>query len=746
MRSSRSYRSLSPGSACQPPIFFPEVGVDTSDTFDSVIDDAAIGEGGDFIVTWAQFDPDADTLGRRFDRLGVPLGDPFPINAVTTNNQLASSIARDASGRFVVVWSESGTSIWGRRFDAEGTPLGGNFQINTTTPVNTLNPHVASDPSGNFVAAWRWESATDEEVKARRFDSNGAALGDEFPVNVFTTGEQRLGGVAMSPAGFVVSWGGAGSGTANGIFARLFDPAGNPVTTDLHVHTAPLSATEARSPHTAMNAAGDFVVVWDDGAGGDSHAFGRRYDGTGAPLGDVFPINAPAAEARTPHVASDAPGNFVVAWRGTFNPPEGPEVPSVSTGFDIHSVRARLYDIGGFAVSPEFLVNQDTATGNILNPRPSLAKDGSFVVAWTTADGGEYNVVARKTAVRAAPAIVMDPEHRRVLAGRGERLRQRCLRARRDPGAEDRVGQRQRARRHLRRGLQSALHRAPRRRLHDQRRPGPLRHPPPGATTSCIDGADCYSVTVSDPAVRARPALGCPVPGDPEPQPAAHLGAPPRRELPRRADRQPVLCVHRDALPQRRDRRLRRRQLLPDKPGHPRPDGGLSAEGQVRLGPHPAALHRHGLHRRPCTGNAFAPWIEELASLGITGGCGGGNYCPNNTGHAQADGGLPSEGRSRAPRTTRPTAPAIFADVPCTPGTGFSDWIEELYDRRSPEAASVTPLRYCPNNPNNRGQMAVFLIKTFGLVLYGGWQFDSVFSLFCGDAAQTPGRPCNDPP
>ena len=40
----------------------------------------------------------------------------------------------------------------------------------------------------------------------------------------------------------------------------------------------------------------------------------------------------------------------------------------------------------------------------------------------------------------------------------------------------------------------------------------------------------------------------------------------------------------------------------------------------------------------PCTGvfndvpcsSSFAPWIEALAGLGITGGCGGGNYCPQN--------------------------------------------------------------------------------------------------------------------
>ena len=704
-------------SACQPPIFFPEIGVDTSDTFNSHVDDAVIGENGEFIVTWAQIDPDAEILGRRFDFLSVPLGDPFPINAVTTNNQFASSIARDASGRFVVVWSDNGTSIWGRRFEADGTPLGGNFQINTTTPTNTSNPHVASDPSGNFVAAWRWESATDEEVKARRFDSNGVALGDEFPVNVFTTGEQRLGGVAMSPAGFVVSWGGAGSGTANGIFARLFDPAGDPVTSDLHVHTAPLSETEARFPDTAMNAAGDFVVVWDDGAGGDSHAFGRRYDGTGAPLGDVFPINAPAAEARIPRVASDAPGNFVVAWRGTFNPPEGPEVPSVSAGFDIHSVRARLYDIGGFPVSPEFLVNQDTATGNIHNPRPSLAKDGSFVVAWTTADGGEYNVVARKTAVRAAPAIVMDPNIAVSSPSGGSAFGNGVF----EPGetqvlrtawvndsALDVI---------LVAGSSPLFTGPPGADYTTNDNEALYDTIPPGQTASCIDGADCYSVTVSNPAVR----------------PVPHWDALFQETLSLSLPHTWVLHLG---------------ESFPDVPTdnqfyafvetlfHNGVTGGCAGGNYCPINPVTRAQMAVFLMKAkfgfahipppctgtvfpdvPCTGGGFDPWIEELADLGITGGCGGGAYCPNNTVTRQQMAVFllkALEGSAYDP----PDCSGVFDDVPCTPGTGFSDWIEELSDRSITGGCSVTPPLYCPANPNNRGQMAVFLTKTFGLVLY----------------------------
>jgi hypothetical protein len=53
----------------------------------------------------------------------------------------------------------------------------------------------------------------------------------------------------------------------------------------------------------------------------------------------------------------------------------------------------------------------------------------------------------------------------------------------------------------------------------------------------------------------------------------------------------------------------------------------------------------------------------------------------------------------------------VFLDVPC-PGT-FTNWIEQL------AAESVTggcgSGNYCPGSDNTRGQMAVFITKTFGL-------------------------------
>ena len=115
----------------------------------------------------------------------------------------------------------------------------------------------------------------------------------------------------------------------------------------------------------------------------------------------------------------------------------------------------------------------------------------------------------------------------------------------------------------------------------------------------------------------------------------------------------------------------------------------------------------------PCP-SQFADWIEQLAAEAITGGCGGGNYCPDNpvTRAQMAVFLLKSKhGSSYVP----PVCAGTFGDVACP--SQFADWIEQL------AAESITGGcgggNYCPSNPNTRGQMAVFLVKTFGLLLYG---------------------------
>jgi hypothetical protein len=111
----------------------------------------------------------------------------------------------------------------------------------------------------------------------------------------------------------------------------------------------------------------------------------------------------------------------------------------------------------------------------------------------------------------------------------------------------------------------------------------------------------------------------------------------------------------------------------------------------------------------PCP-STFANWIEALAAEGITGGCGGGNYCPQNPVRRDqmAVFLLKAEHGSNY---TPPACAGVFLDVPCP--SPFADWIERL------AAESITGGcgngNYCPAANNTRGQMAVFITKTFNL-------------------------------
>ena len=111
----------------------------------------------------------------------------------------------------------------------------------------------------------------------------------------------------------------------------------------------------------------------------------------------------------------------------------------------------------------------------------------------------------------------------------------------------------------------------------------------------------------------------------------------------------------------------------------------------------------------PCS-SGFAPWINQLVSEGVTGGCGDGtNYCPTDPVLRQQMAVLllrTYEGMGYAPPVC---TVATFGDVPCS--NPFSAWIYELVARNI--TAGCGGGNYCPTDSANRGQMATFVIKTF---------------------------------
>jgi uncharacterized repeat protein (TIGR03803 family) len=102
----------------------------------------------------------------------------------------------------------------------------------------------------------------------------------------------------------------------------------------------------------------------------------------------------------------------------------------------------------------------------------------------------------------------------------------------------------------------------------------------------------------------------------------------------------------------------------------------------------------------------FADWVEDLASEGITAGCGGGDYCPLSP-ITRAQMSVFLLKTEHGSGFTPPACVGVFPDVPCS--DPFARWIEALAAEGI--TAGCGGGNFCPAGPVTRAQMAVFLLK-----------------------------------
>jgi len=258
----------------------------------------AADEDGNFVVVWRDYQYYYGRLirGRRFAADGTPRDDQFQVNStrIRYSYYVQPSVASDADGDFVVVWHDYqypgppvGFVVQGRRFGADGTPGGPQFQVGsiTTGYAYEREPSVAADADGNFVVVWSDYQGYGPPygflIQARRFAAHGTPGGPQFQVsNVTDYAYERQPSVAADPDGdFVVVWRDyqdpdgqviqgrlfASNGTPGGpqfqievIQGRLFASDGTPDGPQFQVGSASYYSGES----VASDADGDFVVVW----------------------------------------------------------------------------------------------------------------------------------------------------------------------------------------------------------------------------------------------------------------------------------------------------------------------------------------------------------------------------------------------------------------------------------------------------------------------------------------------------
>ena len=214
-----------------------------------------------------------------------------------------------------------------------------------------------------------------------RLEADPGPVGSEFRVSEDTPGHAVTGALAMNAGGdFVVVWTEADA-SSDDVHARRFDAAAQPLGAAFQVNT--YTSGSQSNPGIAAAASGDFVVAWTSVGsplnasqdGSSRGVFAQRFTNAGVPVGAEFQVNTyTTSNQRSPAVAADPTGNLMITWQ------------SEQVGIGDSGIFAQRYDAAGVPQGTELQVN----TTLHFEAGPQVAADGAgnFVVVWADFTGG----------------------------------------------------------------------------------------------------------------------------------------------------------------------------------------------------------------------------------------------------------------------------------------------------------------------------------------------------------------------
>ncbi|MFK7819546.1 MAG: cadherin domain-containing protein, partial [Planctomycetaceae bacterium] len=299
--------------------------------------------------------------GAASDSLAITVVRPFVSAGTTTHADsglgelnrglrrgVTRSISTDADGRSVAAWTSGSQSYW-EVFDSDGSSLA----TGTFAGTDPRHVSVAMDPSstsGSFVATWTVGGAGTETIEIQRFDLTGATSGAMFRPTLAGVVETNPS-IAMNAAGdYGVVW---ESGTGNLRFERF---GSNDLSIDGGSVVVPESAG-GENPAIGIDGDRNILISWDDGSG----QYVSRYDGT-------FNKTTLSTEtfASGSSIGMNDAGEAVIAWHYS------------SGNWNIDGQRMAA---DGSLVGSEFFVPA-VPSGDELNPSVSIDQAGNFAIAW----------------------------------------------------------------------------------------------------------------------------------------------------------------------------------------------------------------------------------------------------------------------------------------------------------------------------------------------------------------------------
>lgn len=308
----------------------------------------------------------------------------------STDRAYNPDVGMAADGRAVIVWNaatDSGlNAIRGRRYTSAGMPEAGEFEIYPLGATSKWAPTVALAPNGNFTVVWIGYDVSGSgpaAVYARRYAANGAPLSDAVKVSGSELAGRNLKecDIAMDAAGnyAIVYSSGDGSdlpGVEDRIHFQLFGPSG------IKKNAQALGGFDGNDPAIAMQADGRFRLTWTgfydatEKAAGNFAILARAFDQNGVPVTSRVRVNLYDYSMQfSPDIAMASNGDYVISWTTHYQ--DGSET----------AVYAKRYYKSSLAAGPEFQLNTLT-TGYQDATAVAMDADGDIVTAWTTSASG----------------------------------------------------------------------------------------------------------------------------------------------------------------------------------------------------------------------------------------------------------------------------------------------------------------------------------------------------------------------
>lgn len=338
---------------------------------------ATMARDGRFAIVYAADGTDTgrDIRLSLFAADGTRILDNVVVNTTLAGDQVAPDVAMNTSGDVVVAWegrNQEGSEgeIYARTYWANGAPITAERRVNTSITGNQTQPAVAA-AAGEFVVTYVALDGSFLGIFARRMSFGGSDATEPFRVNLMIADSQDAPDISMDQASgnFVVAWR-APDLSGNGIYARRFNSSGSPMAEEFQVNTAYLNAQNW--PRVAMDNAGGFTIGWQSldqgGISPQLHAYARSYGRDGQPRGTQFRLASNlyvyTSAMAGPFLACDGDGDLIATYSAPdlrANRRRGPKA------VDLQSVVVDSADpaVTGRAYSYTVSVNNGTASNAI---------------------------------------------------------------------------------------------------------------------------------------------------------------------------------------------------------------------------------------------------------------------------------------------------------------------------------------------------------------------------------------------